>query len=197
MYTTRIVTSPDIIWNYPSLEKAKSFNGGTPKYSVQLIIPKSSAKTIEEIRKATDAAYKEFIARDELPYSPAYSDFRNPLRDGDIEKAQYPLYANSFFLTASSFSAPDIYDASGKLITNRSVIRPGTCGRVHMQVEAHHFEENFWFSFRLLELQKMKDGGDFLRPVVPFKSAFAAASVGDEIEEIEEVEEIDGDDLLR
>lgn len=35
------------------------YNGGTPKYSVSLIIPKSDTRTVAKIKAAIEAAYKE------------------------------------------------------------------------------------------------------------------------------------------
>lgn len=37
----------------------KSINGGAPKYSVSLIIPKSDTQTVEKIKAAIQAAYEE------------------------------------------------------------------------------------------------------------------------------------------
>lgn len=37
----------------------KGVNGGRPKYSLSVIIPKSDTKTIEAIERAIQAAYEE------------------------------------------------------------------------------------------------------------------------------------------
>ena len=55
----KVITGPDTRWSYANVWEPKSINGGTPKYSVSLIIPKSDTKTIAKIEAAIEAAYKE------------------------------------------------------------------------------------------------------------------------------------------
>ena len=38
---TKVITGPRTRWSYANVWDPKSINGGTPKYSVSLIIPKS------------------------------------------------------------------------------------------------------------------------------------------------------------
>lgn len=54
----KVITGPDTRWSYANVWEPKSINGGTPKYSVSLIIPKSDTKTIAKIEAAIEAAYK-------------------------------------------------------------------------------------------------------------------------------------------
>lgn len=42
----KVITGPDTRWSYANVWEPKSINGGTPKYSVSLIIPKPDTKTI-------------------------------------------------------------------------------------------------------------------------------------------------------
>ena len=37
----KVITGPNTRWSYCNVWQPKSINGGTPKYSVSLIIPKS------------------------------------------------------------------------------------------------------------------------------------------------------------
>ena len=55
----KVITGPNTRWSYANVWEAKSINGGTPKYSVSLIIPKSDTVTVEKIKKAIQAAYDE------------------------------------------------------------------------------------------------------------------------------------------
>ena len=43
---TKVITGPKTRWSYANVWDPKSINGGAPKYSVSLIIPKSDTKTI-------------------------------------------------------------------------------------------------------------------------------------------------------
>lgn len=50
----KVITGPDTRWSYANVWEPKSINGGTPKYSVSLIIPKSDTKTIAKIEAAIE-----------------------------------------------------------------------------------------------------------------------------------------------
>ena len=52
---TKVITGPRTRWSYANVWDPKSINGGTPKYSVSLIIPKSDKKTVEAIKAAIQA----------------------------------------------------------------------------------------------------------------------------------------------
>ena len=55
----KVITGPDTRWSYANVWEAKSINGGTPKFSVSLIIPKSDTKTVAKVKAAIEAAYHE------------------------------------------------------------------------------------------------------------------------------------------
>ena len=48
----KVITGTDTRWSYSNVWEPKSINGGTPKYSVSLIIPKSDTKTVAKIHAA-------------------------------------------------------------------------------------------------------------------------------------------------
>lgn len=50
----KVITGVDTRWSYANVWEPKSINGGTPKYSVSLIIPKSDTKTIAKIEAAIE-----------------------------------------------------------------------------------------------------------------------------------------------
>lgn len=56
---TKVITGVNTRWSYANVWAAKSINGGTPKYSVSLIIPKSDTVTVNKIKAAIAAAYEE------------------------------------------------------------------------------------------------------------------------------------------
>ena len=55
---TKVITGVNTRWSYANVWEPKSINGGTPKYSVSLIIPKSDTKTVEKIQAAIEEAMK-------------------------------------------------------------------------------------------------------------------------------------------
>lgn len=56
---TKVITGVNTRLSYANVWDPKSINGGAPKYSVSLIIPKSDTKTIDKINAAIQAAYEE------------------------------------------------------------------------------------------------------------------------------------------
>ena len=48
---TKVITGVNTRWSYANVWDAKSINGGAPKYSVSLIIPKSDTATVNKINK--------------------------------------------------------------------------------------------------------------------------------------------------
>ena len=126
----KVITGPDTRWSYANVWEPKSINGGTPKYSVSLIIPKSDKVTVEKIKKAIQAAYEE--GQSKLKGNgktvPALSVLKTPLRDGDLERPDDEAYANSYFINANSATAPGIVDADRNTIIDRSEVYSGVYG---------------------------------------------------------------------
>lgn len=95
---TKVITGVNTRWSYANVWDAKSINGGAPKYSVSLIIPKSDTVTVNKIKAAIEAAYEE--GQSKLKGNgktvPALSILKTPLRDGDLERPDDPAYANAY-----------------------------------------------------------------------------------------------------
>ena len=156
----KVITGPDTRWSYANVWEAKSINGGTPKYSVSLIIPKSDAKTIAKIQAAIDAAYKE--GESKLKGNgrtvPALSVLKTPLRDGDVERPDDEAYADCYFINANSAAAPGIVDADRQSIIDRSEVYSGVYGRASINFYAFNTNGNKGIACGLNNLQKVKDG---------------------------------------
>ena len=126
----KVITGKDTRWSYANVWEPKSINGGTPKFSVSLIIPKSDTKTIDAIKKAIEAAYKEGEAKlkGNSRSVPALEAIKTPLRDGDLERPDDEAYKNSYFINANSTTPPGIVDASVQPILTRSEVYSGVYG---------------------------------------------------------------------
>ena len=156
----KVITGPDTRWSYANVWEPKSINGGTPKYSVSLIIPKSDKVTVEKIKKAIQAAYEE--GQSKLKGNgktvPALSVLKTPLRDGDLERPDDEAYANSYFINANSATAPGIVDADRNTIIDRSEVYSGVYGRASINLYAFNSNGNKGITCGLNNLQKIKDG---------------------------------------
>ena len=55
----KVITGKDNRWFYTNVWEAKSIIGGTPKFSVSLIIPKTDTVTVQKIKAAIQTTYKD------------------------------------------------------------------------------------------------------------------------------------------
>ena len=156
----KVITGPETRWSYANVWEPKSINGGAPKYSVSLIIPKSDTKAVEKIKAAIKAAYDEGQGKlkGNSRTVPALSVLKTPLRDGDTERPDDPVYANSYFINANSASAPGIVDADCQPIIDRSEVYSGVYGRASINFYAFNSNGNKGIACGLNNLQKIKDG---------------------------------------
>ncbi|MCD8211624.1 MAG: DUF2815 family protein, partial [Oscillospiraceae bacterium] len=57
--STKVITDPDTRWSYVHVWDPTSYNGGKPKYSVSLIIPKDNQAMVDKINAAISEEIKE------------------------------------------------------------------------------------------------------------------------------------------
>ena len=157
---TKVITGVNTRWSYVNAWEPKSINGGAPKYSVSLIIPKSDTKTVEKSQAAIQAAYEE--GQGKLKGNgksvPALSVLKTPLRDGDAERPDDEAYADSYFVNANSGTAPGIVDADRNPIIDRSEVYSGVYGRASINFYAFNSNGNKGIACGLNNLQKIRDG---------------------------------------
>ena len=157
---TKVITGVKTRWSYANVWEPKSINGGTPKYSVSLIIPKSDTKTVTAVTNAIQAAYDEGQSKlkGNSKSVPALSSIKNPLRDGDIERPDDETYKDSYFINANSATAPGIVDAARQPILERSEVYSGVYGRASINLYAFNSNGNKGIACGLNNLQKISDG---------------------------------------
>lgn len=143
--------------SYANVHEPKSINGGTPKYSVSIIIPKSDTKTINAINAAVDAAIEEGRGKfgGKIPNRAA---LKLPLRDGDVDRPDDEAYKNSYFVNANSNSAPEIVDKALNPIMSRSEVYSGVYARVSVNFYAFNSNGNRGIACGLGNIQKVRDG---------------------------------------
>ena len=156
----KVITGKDTRWSYCNVWEAKAINGGTPKFSVSLLIPKSDTVTVKKIQAAIEAAYREGEAKlkGNGKSVPALSIIKTPLRDGDQERPDDPAYAGHYFLNANSATAPGIVDADCQPILTRSEVYSGVYGRASISFYAFNSSGNRGIACGLNNLQKIRDG---------------------------------------
>ena len=118
--------------SYANIWQAKSINGGAPKYSASVLIPKSDTKTLAKVKAAIQAAYEEGEGKlkGNGKTAPSLVSLKTPLRDGDTERPDDEAYAGHWFINANSNTAPGVVIASAEVsqtsIPTISVLRSVT-----------------------------------------------------------------------
>jgi len=156
---TKVITSPDTRWSYANVWEAKAINGGTPKFSVSLIIKKDDP-CVAKIKAAIEAAYEEGQAKlkGNGKSVPPLAAIKNPLRDGDVERPDDPAYAGAYFINANNQNAPGIVDADRQPILERREVYSGVYGRASISFYAFNSSGNKGIACSLNNLQKIRDG---------------------------------------
>lgn len=158
---TKVVTGKNTVFSYLNVNEPKTpMGGGTPKYSVSLIIPKSDTVTIAKIRAAIQAAYDE--GQSKLKGTgksvPDLVTLRTPLRDGDKDRAGDEAYANAYFVNANSTTKPGVVDADLQPILDTSELYSGIIGRASINFYAYSSNGSKGIACGLNNLQKLSDG---------------------------------------
>jgi hypothetical protein len=156
----KVITGKDTRWSYANVWEPKAINGGAPKFSVSLIIPKSDTVTVNKVKAAIEAAYKEGESKlkGNSKTVPPLTAIKTPLRDGDTERPDDPAYKGSYFLNANSSTAPGIVDADCEPILQRSEVYSGVYGRASINFYAFNTNGNRGIAVGLNNLQKIRDG---------------------------------------
>ena len=178
----KVITGPNTRFSYLNAFEPKTMSdGGTPKYSVSLIIRKDDKATVDAIRAAIKFVYENnpSTLQGSQKMLPALSSMKTPLRDGDAERPGDPAYKGCYFVNANSTEKPGIVDGDCNPILDRSEVYSGCYGRASVNFYPYNRNGNKGIAAGLNNLQKLKDG----TPLSGRASAaddFATADYGDE-----------------
>jgi hypothetical protein len=128
---------------------------GEPKYSVSVIIPKSNTAMVDKIKAAIDTAIQQGITGKWGGKKPA--NLKLPLRDGDTDRPDNPEYKDSYFVTASSKTKPNVVGRSKEELIESDVYS-GMYGRVSMNFYPFNTAGSKGVACGLNHIQKVKDG---------------------------------------
>ncbi len=156
---TKVITGPNTRWSYANVWEPKAVNGGTPKFSVSLIIKKDDP-CVDRIKAAIQAAYEEGASKlkGNGRTVPALEAIKTPLRDGDLERPEDEAYAGAYFINANNQNAPGIVDADRQPILERKEVYSGVYGRASISFYAFNSSGNKGIACSLNNLQKIRDG---------------------------------------
>ena len=154
MTNTKIMTN-EVRFSYAHLTEAVSVNGGEPRYSASIIIPKSDTETYEVMQKAIENAVQAGIEKFRKSFKNAKTHF--PIHDGDTEKPEDSAYADSWYVNVSNKQAPGIVGPDRKAIEDDTEIYSGMYGRVTINFYPYSVSGT-GISASLQNVQKLRDG---------------------------------------
>lgn len=157
---TKVILGKDTIWSYANLWAPKAIaENATPKYSLSCIIKKDS-EDVAKVKAAIKAAYDEGLSKlkGNSKTAPSFTSIKTPLRDGDEERPDDPVYKGCYFINANSTSAPGIVDRDVNPILDHSEVYSGCKGRVSITFYAFNNSGNKGIACSLNNVQKWSDG---------------------------------------
>jgi hypothetical protein len=161
--STKIVTGK-VRFSFCNIWEPKaSQDGGDPKYSITLLIPKSDTATAQKIKEAIQEARDNFCNKNgasALPATPIH-----PLHDGDGTKPSSgepygPECKGCWVIAASSKQKPVIVDAFRNEITDPGEVYSGCYGRASINFYGYNNKKK-GIGAGLLSIQKLSDGEPF------------------------------------
>lgn len=152
----KVITGTNTRLSYFHGWEPVSINGGTEKYSVSVLIPKSDTETIAKNRKSHWRTIEEGVAKFGGK-KPNKAAIKLPLRDGDIERDD-EAYKGHYFINANSTTAPQIVDQAVQPILERSQVYSGCYARVSINFYAFNSNGNKGVATGLGNIQFVRDG---------------------------------------
>jgi len=168
MARVKIVTGKvRLLW--PALFTPRGFQGGPPKYSVEVLIPKSDKAMV---KKFTDGIRQAISDRWGDQKSP--SNVKVWFRDGDQE-GRGPAYEGHYFFSASDKqNPPGVIDENRETVLDPHLVKSGDWGRVSITVFTYD-KPSPGVSFGLNNVQWLERGepvGSRAAPEEDFKDAW-------------------------
>lgn len=152
--STKVVTG-EVRFSYAHVFEPASIEGSEPKYSVSILIDKKDKKTLERIKAAIEAAKQAGISKfgGKVP-----ANLKLPVRDGDTEREDDPVYAGKYFINANAKTKPGIVDKGGNPIIDTTEFYSGCYGHASVTFYAFNTSGNKGIACGLNNLMKTRDG---------------------------------------
>lgn len=154
--STKVVTGKCRL-SYANLFQPRSQDGQDPKYGTALLIPKTDTETIKKIQAAIAAvkADPQALAKWGGKIPP---NLATPLRDGDAERPDDPVYAGCLFLNASSKQKPGVVDKNLDPVMDASEVYSGCYARASLNFFGYAVSGKKGVGCGLNNIQKLADG---------------------------------------
>lgn len=156
MANTKVVTNAVRISYAHIFEPVSIVEGGTAKYSVSIIIPKSDTELVAKINEAIDAAISSAVSTKFNGKMPNKATLKLPLKDGDLRDDE--AYKNSWYINCSSVSAPQVVDKALNPIIDKNEVVSGDFCRVSINFGTYNVTGSKGVSAYLGNIQFIRKG---------------------------------------
>ena len=145
--------------SYANVWEAKKDDNGKMKYTCMLLIPKSDTETLLQFKEAIEEAYQEDIEvlKGNNKTAPSIGSIHTPLRDGDDERPDDPVFEGMMFVNTSSNYQPQMFDIEKDDITDREQVYSGCWCRARVSMYAYNTKGGKGIAVSLRALQKISD----------------------------------------
>lgn len=155
--STKVVTSKVRFCYAHVFEPTSIDEGGTKKYNVSIVFPKSDTALLEKINAAISAAIT--VGADKvMKGGKLMPNVKMPLRDGDVDRPDDSAYNGMIFVNANSLQKPSIVNKDLGQIMSQDEFYSGCYGRASINFYAYNAGGNRGIACGLNNLQKTEDG---------------------------------------
>lgn len=133
-------TTGKVRLSYQSIWSTKIEDGkDTEKYTACILVPKSDTKTVDLFKRGIEEVTNAVKAGNggKLP-----SGFKNPMRDGDVEKQGDVNFEGHYYINMSSKFPPKIVDRNRNTLTDSSTVVSGDYIRVIVNLFPYNVSKN-------------------------------------------------------
>lgn len=155
--STKVVTGKVRFCYAHVFEPTAMNDGDNPKYSVCVVIPKSDKATVAKIELAIKNAIEAGKSKLANNQGKIPAGIKTPLRDGDDERGDDPVFAGCYFINATTSRKPGIVDKDLNPILDKSEFYSGCYGRASINFYAYNVSSK-GIAAGLNNIQKLSDG---------------------------------------
>lgn len=173
--------------SFPHLFTPDSIDGGEPRFSCSIILPKDDPKAMAAVKQI-----QQQIASLEQGLQIRHNPENSPLKDGDTDPRyiDQPAYANAWILKASSKFKVDVLKAPKPLtrVTDENDIYGGCFGYLLVGLYSYNKGVKKGVSAALYGVLKTKDGEAFGGQGASALEAFDSLDIPTDMPDFEDVE---------
>lgn len=133
LMNTKVITGIVKLAYAHIFESYSIVEGVEPIYSTTIIISKNDIETLKVIDAAIGEAKKQLRHKGVI---------RTPMRNGDLERPEDPLYKGCYFLNVNSKNRPGIVDSNVNTIVDPIEVKNGYYARVSFNLYGYDLKGN-------------------------------------------------------